>query len=211
MNTKIFLKKDLTDENLKNIVALLEKSKVIAFPTETVYGLGAHMFKEEAIKKIFSLKKRNKNKPLIVHISKIEDVKKVANEIPGDFYKLAKKFFPGPLTIILKKKDNISSLISSDSTIAVRMPDNPFTLKLIECLKSPIIGTSANRSNEESSISANNVLSIFSNKIAAIIDTGISKIKIPSTIISLVERPYKILRYGSISKDEIDQVLKKNY
>ncbi len=210
MNTKIFTKKDLTDQNFKSLVKFLKNSKVIAFPTETVYGLGAHMLKEKAIEKIYALKKREKNKALMVHIGSIEDVKKVAIEIPKDFYVLAKFFFPGPLTIILKKRQDVSSLISSSSTIAVRMCDNFYTQKLINLLGCPIVGTSANISNEKNSISAKEVLDIFSNKISAIIDTGICKIKIPSTIISLVQKPYKILRVGSISKDQISKVLSKN-
>ena len=210
MNTKIFSKKDLCEQNLKNIVGYLSESQVIAFPTETVYGLGAHMFKEEAIKKIYALKKRDKNKALIVHLGSIEDVKRVAIEIPNDFYTLASRFFPGPLTIILKKNPEISSLISSDSTIALRMPDNYYTQKLINLLGSPIVGTSANISNQKSPVSAKMVIDAFFNKISAIIDTGECSLKIPSTIISLVDKPYKILRTGSISKDQIDKALKNS-
>ena len=209
MNTKVFSKKDLCEQNLKNIAGYLSESQVIAFPTETVYGLGAHMFKEEAIKKIYALKKRDKNKALIVHLGSIEDVKRVAIEIPNDFYTLASRFFPGPLTIILKKNPEISSLISSDSTIALRMPDNYYTQKLINLLGSPIVGTSANISNQKSPVSAKMVIDAFFNKISAIIDTGECSLKIPSTIISLVDKPYKILRTGSISKDQIDKALKK--
>lgn len=210
MNTKVFSKKDLTYQNLKNIVDYLEDSQVVAFPTETVYGLGAHMFKEDAIKKIYALKKRDKNKALIVHLGSIEDVKRVAIEIPNDFYTLASRFFPGPLTIILKKNPEISSLISSDSTIALRMPDNLYTQKIINLLGSPIVGTSANISNQKSPVSAKMVLDAFINKIPAIVDTGECELKIPSTIISLVEKPYKILRTGSISKDQIDIALKNS-
>ena len=210
MNTKVFSKKDLTYQNLKNIVDYLEDSQVVAFPTETVYGLGAHMFKEDAIKKIYALKKRDKNKALIVHLGSIEDVKRVAIEIPNDFYTLANRFFPGPLTIILKKNPEISSLISSDSTIALRMPDNLYTQKIINLLGSPIVGTSANISNQKSPVSAKMVLDAFINKIPAIVDTGECELKIPSTIISLVEKPYKILRTGSISKDQIDIALKNS-
>lgn len=210
MDTKIFSKKDLSDQNFKNIIDYLEASKVIAFPTETVYGLGAHIFKKRAIEKIYVLKKRDKNKALIVHLGRVEDVKKVAKEIPSDFYKLANNFFPGPLTVILKKRDNISSLISSGSTIAVRMPDNYYTQKLINLLGNPIVGTSANISNSKSPINAKMVLDAFFNKIPAIIDTGMCELKVPSTIISLVEKPYKILRYGSISKDQVDKALKSS-
>ncbi|NGX63996.1 MAG: Threonylcarbamoyl-AMP synthase [Candidatus Anoxychlamydiales bacterium] len=207
IDTKIFSKTDLTDETLKQIAVLLENQNVVAFPTETVYGLGAHVFKEEAIEKIYTLKNRDRKKSLIVHISKIEDVKKVARDIPDAFYILAQKFFPGPLTIILKKKDTIPSIVSESSTIAVRMPNNIYTLKLIELLKEPIVGTSANISNAKNPISAKDVLDTFMGKIDAIIDSGICPIKVPSTIISLVDS-YKILRQGSISKDQIDSVLK---
>jgi len=208
MNTKVYSKKDLNEQNLKNIVGYLTESQVIAFPTETVYGLGAHMFNEKAIKKIYDLKKRDKNKALIVHLGSIEDVKKIAIDIPNDFYVLANRFFPGPLTIILKKNPKISSLISSDSTIALRMPDNFYTQKIINLLKTPIVGTSANISNKMSPTNTKMVLDAFINKIPAIIDTGECELKIPSTIISLVDKPYKILRIGSISKNQIDKALK---
>lgn len=212
MHTQIFSKKDLRDEALKKIADLLAESKVIAFPTETVYGLGAHVFKEDAIDKIYTLKNRPKDKGLIVHLGKIEDVKKVAKDIPQIFYILAKKFFPGPLTIILKKRESVLSNISIGSTLAVRMPASLYTLKLINYLGDPIVGTSANLSGAKSPISAKEVIKTFSGKIEIIMDTGICPIKIPSTIISLEHYPYKILREGKISKDEIDEALRSaNY
>jgi len=208
MKTIIFSKKDLTDVNLKKVVKLLLDSKLIIFPTETVYGLGAHVFKKEAIEKIYALKKRPKEKGLIVHLGKIEDVVKVAKEIPDEFYLLAEKFFPGPLSIVLKKNQNVPSNISKDSTIAVRMPDCIITIKLINLLQDPIVGTSANLSNKKSPTLVKAVMNDFLNKAAVIIDGGESKIKIPSTIISLVEKPYKILRTGFISEKQIKDVLK---
>lgn len=208
MKTLILSKNELTDETLKKTAQLLLDSKIVAFPTETVYGLGAHMFREEAIEKIYLLKKRSKNKSLIVHLSKIEDVEKVADEIPDNFYLLAKEFFPGPLTIVLKKRRNVPLNISNDSTIAVRMPDCKYTKKLIEYVKDPIVGTSANISNEKNPICASDVMEVFFNKIDAIIDAGECQIKIPSTIVSLVDKPYRIIRTGTISKKQIEKVLK---
>lgn len=207
METLIFSKNNLTDENLKRAALLLVDSKIAIFPTETVYGIGAHVFREDAIEKIYSLKQRPKEKGLIVHISKIEDVAKVAKDIPDEFYILAKKFFPGPLTIVLKKNKNIPSNISKDNTIAVRMPDSEIALKLIDFVQDPIVGTSANISNEKSAICIDEVMKDFFNKIDVIIDGGVSKIKIPSTIISLVEKPYRIIRKGVILENQINNVL----
>lgn len=208
MNTWIISKKSLTDENLKKAASLLLESKTAIFPTETVYGIGCHVFSEEAIEKIYALKQRPKEKGLIVHLGNIEDVVKVAEDIPDDFYLLAKKFFPGPLTVVLKKKQNVPSNVSKDSTIAVRMPSSEHTLKLINLIQDPIAGSSANISNRKSPILAEETLKDFFNKVDIIIDGGQCEVKIPSTIISLVEKPYKIIRKGSISQDQIQKILK---
>lgn len=208
MKTLFFSKETLTDLNLQRIAKLLLESKTVIFPTETVYGLGACVFKEDAVEKIYNLKQRSKEKSLSVLLGKIEDVEKVAQEIPDDFYLLAEKFFPGPLSVILKKHSRVPTNVSKDATIAVRMPNHDITLKLINYVQDPIIGTSANISNEKSPVCVKEVMKDFINKIDIIIDGGECKIKIPSTIISLVEKPYKILRKGSILEDQIFEALK---
>ncbi|MFA6118895.1 MAG: L-threonylcarbamoyladenylate synthase [Parachlamydiales bacterium] len=208
MKTLILSKDELTDRNLQKAAKLILESKIVAFPTETVYGLGAHVFDEGAIEEIFTLKQRPKNKSLIVHLGKIEDVDKVAVDVPDEFYLLAENFFPGPLTIILKKNSRVPSNVSSDSTIAVRMPDNIYTLKLINFVKDPIVGSSANISSEKNPVCADDVIKTFNNKIDVIIDGGECPLKVPSTIIDLVQKPFKILRQGSITQDQIDQVIK---
>jgi L-threonylcarbamoyladenylate synthase len=208
MKTIIFSKNDLlTEENLKKTANLILESKIVIFPTETVYGLGAHVFREDAIEKIYELKHRPKEKGLIVHIGKIEDVKKVAKDIPDEFYLLAELFFPGPLTIILKKNNKVPSNVTKDSTIAVRMPDCQYTLKLINLVQDPIVGTSANISNNKSPIRADEVMKDFLNKVDVIIDGGECLVKIPSTIISLIDKPYKMIRKGSISEKQIEYAL----
>lgn len=192
--------------DLENISKALKDGEVIAFPTETVYGLGALISNEEALKKIYLLKERPERKALIVHISKIEDVKKVAKDIPKIFYLLASHFFPGPVSFILKKRNDLSPLVSSYDTVAVRMPAHGLTLKLIDFLKEPIVGTSANISNEKNPVTFKDVLSAFGGKIHAIIDGGICPIGIPSTIIDLTDG-MKILREGFITIDQINAVL----
>lgn len=208
MNTLLISKNNLTKENLLNAAKLLIEAKLAIFPTETVYGLGAHVFNEKAIEKIYALKKRPKDKGLIVHISRIEDVEKVAIDIPDEFYILAEKFFPGPLTIVLKKNNKVPSNISMDSTIALRMPNCDSTLKLIDYVKDPIVGTSANISNEKSPVRVEDVMKDFFNKVDVILDGGECKVKIPSTIISLVEEKPKMIRIGSISEKQILKTIK---
>ena len=208
MNTLVITKKNLTDENLKKAADLLLMSKIAIFPTETVYGIGCHAFKEEAIEKIYELKQRPKDKGLIVHLGKIEDAEKVAKEIPDDYYLLANEFFPGPLSIVLKKKQGLPSNISKDSTVAVRMPNCLCTLKFINFVQDPIVGTSANISNEKNPVTADEAMKDFFNKVDILIDAGECRIKVPSTIISLVEKPYKIIRKGSISEEQIKKFLK---
>ena len=205
MQTLLFDEKNIDFIKIKN---LFEKGDVIAFPTETVYGIGALINQEKAILKIYQLKKRDKLKALTIHSSKISDVEKVAKDIPEDFYKLSKAFMPGPLTVILKKNKNISSSISPFDTIGFRVPDHPVFYQMLRHLDLPIVGTSANLSSEEDLKSGGDVCKLFNGKIACVIDAGFSQIQIPSTVISLVGE-IKILRKGSISKEDIEKVLKK--
>jgi L-threonylcarbamoyladenylate synthase len=203
INTLCFTKKNLDIDKIKS---LFEMGKIIAFPTETVYGIGALISKKEAIEKIYKIKNRDKNKSFIVHLRKIEDIEKVAEDIPKEFYILAKYFMPGPLTLILKKKKNFFSFLKE--TVAVRIPANGITLKILYSLKEPIIGTSANISNMADIIDPKEILKNFDKKIDAIIDGGICPIGIPSTILDLTKM--KILREGFIKKRDIERVLKKD-
>lgn len=201
----IYFKNDYIDESCIN--AILENSGVIAFPTETVYGLGTYISNEEGINRIYELKNRPRDKALLVHMGKLEQIYMVAEEIPDEFFILARAFWPGPLTMILKKKKSVSSLISNSSTIGVRMPNHPITLKLLQNLKQPIVGTSANVSYQENPTSALDVSRNFHDKIDCIIDGGQCDFGVPSTIISLVDGN-DILRKGSITKEQINRVLK---
>jgi L-threonylcarbamoyladenylate synthase len=208
MNTLFLSKENISEEILKKLSIFIKEGKIIAFPTETVYGLGAHVFNEKALKKIFNLKKRPQNKSLIVHVASFEDIEKVAQDIPKEFHLLFDKFFPGPLTVVLKKKEGISSFVSKDNTVAVRMPQNDITLRLIRLVGDPIVGTSANLSSQENSIQADAVKKNFDGKISAIIDGGRCSFGLPSTVLSLVGE-IKILRNGVLEKKQIEEVLKR--
>lgn len=192
--------------DIEYINKILEKGGVIAFPTETVYGLGAFISNDEAIKKIYSLKNRPYEKALTVHMGSLDQAYLVAKEIPKEFFLLADHFLPGPLTIILKKRNNLSRMVSSLSTVGIRIPSHPVAQHLLRGLKEPIIGTSANVSSQKPLTSAQEVSEIFGGKVESIIDGGTCEVGIPSTVLSLAEEPV-ILRNGFITQAQIEAVL----
>ena len=198
-----------TNINLNKAKIAIEKGDVIAVPTETVYGLAANAYNTKAVEKIFSLKKRPSNNPLIIHCKNIEQIKKEA-VINKNFAKLVKKFSPGPLTYVLKKKKSskISKLANKGlSTIAVRIPSEKNIIKLLNILECPLAAPSANRSKSLSPTTAKHVLEEFGNSIKMIIDGGACKIGIESTVIDLTTKP-KILREGGLCSEAIEKFLK---
>ena len=197
--------------NIKKSIFFLNKNECVAIPTETVYGLAANAYSSKSVKKIYSLKKRPKNNPSIVHYSNLNQLKKDC-EINKNFLILYKKFCPGPLTFVLKlkKKSRISRIVTNNKkTVAVRFPKNKLTQKLLKLLKYPLAAPSANISTKISPVSKDDVKEEFGNKIKFILDGGRSKIGLESTIISLVDKP-RILRLGGIERTKINKVLNKN-
>ncbi len=187
----------------------LQKGELVAFPTETVYGLGAPIFNPAAIAKIYLAKGRPSDNPLIAHISSLDQIQEIARDIPPEFYLLAKAFFPGPLTVVLKKHPSVPSIVSGGlDTIAVRMPSHPIALALIGAVGQPIVAPSANLSGKPSSTTAQHVASDFEDKIKAVIDGGATEYGIESTVVSLVAEPC-LLRLGAIPKEAIEKVLGK--
>ena len=196
--------------NIKKAQKLLNKGECVAIPTETVYGLAGNAYSDRACKKIFNLKKRPKNNPLIVHYYDLEKLRDDCN-LNNDFYKLYKKFCPGPITFILdlKKKSKISKVATNQrNTLAVRFPKHPVTRILLKKLKFPIAAPSANISSRVSAVTPNDVKDDFGKKIKYILEGGKSSIGIESTIIDLREKP-KILRLGGLEIKIIQKILKK--
>ncbi len=203
------MKKDLS--NIKKAKVLLDKKHCIAIPTETVYGLAANAYSDEATLRIFKLKKRPRFNPLIVHYFKFNDLINDC-EINNNFKKLYNRFCPGPLTFVLKlkKKSKISKYVTNGKkTLAVRFPKSLITRKLLKSLNYPLAAPSANIYTQISPVSKNDVKDEFKNKIKFILDGGRSKIGLESTIISLVKKP-EILRLGAISINKINKILKTN-
>ena len=196
--------------NIKKATNLLNKRDCVAIPTETVYGIAGNAYSDNACKKIFKLKKRPKNNPLIVHYY---DLKKLRDDciLNNDFYKLYKKFCPGPITFVLdlKKKSKISKVATNQrNTLAVRFPKHPVTRILLKKLKFPVAAPSANISSRVSAVTSNNVRDDFGKKIKYILEGGKSSIGIESTIVDLRKKP-KILRLGGLEVKIIQKILKK--
>jgi L-threonylcarbamoyladenylate synthase len=189
-------------------VTSLKDGNVIIFPTETVYGVGCDIFNDNAVHAIFELKKRPLSLPLTAHCSSIAMVESVCEDIPSIFYRIAAIFLPGPLSVILKKKRNVSDLVSSGKkTLAVRIPDDKIALELINKFGKPVAATSANLSGQKAIISVNEIPIEFDGKIDCIIEGGKCKYGSESTIISLIEEIPVILRQGVIPKEKIEYLL----
>tara|TARA_Y100000817_G_scaffold290192_1_gene260715 strand:+ start:1169 stop:2110 length:942 start_codon:yes stop_codon:yes gene_type:complete len=197
-------------QNLNKAKKVLKKNNIIAVPTETVYGLAGNAYSSSAIRKIYKIKKRPSKNPLIIHYYNLKKLKKDAI-IDNKFLKLYKKFSPGPLTYVVKKKKNskISILANANlKTIAIRFPKNPIVRSLLKSLEFPLAIPSANLSSGVSPINIYDVVEEFGNRIKFILDGGTTKIGLESTVINLYGK-IQILRPGSINKNEIKKVLGK--
>ena len=178
------------------------------FPTETVYGIGTNGLDEEAIKRLYYIKKRPYSKPISLLVSDMKMVEKIAEGITEVEYKIMQKFFPGPLTIILRKKDIVPGILTANTDyVGVRMPEGEIARKLVEYAEVPIATPSANITGEPSGIDFKDVKKDFEGKVDFIIDGGKSKLSLASTIVKVENGKPIVLRQGSISKEEIYKIL----
>lgn len=210
MNTKI-IKLD-TDRfaisDLDEAAEVLRKGGLVAFPTETVYGLGANAMDKEASKKIYAAKGRPSDNPLIVHIAHKEDMEILAEEVPEMAYRLAEVFWPGPLTIILKKKECVPKETTGGlNTVALRLPANPIARELISHSGVYVAAPSANISGKPSPTKAEHVIKDLTGKIDIILDGGTATLGLESTIVDLSEEKPMILRPGCITKEMLENVI----
>lgn len=198
----------LKSSQIDEAVALLKKGEVVAIPTETVYGLAADATNSQAISKIFLAKGRPLDHPLIVHLDAFDKVIDFAEEIPASAKKLADHFWPGPLTMIFKKRKTVSNLITADlDTVALRIPNHDVTIELIKRLGTAVVAPSANAHKRTSPTKPEHVLKTLSGKISAIIDGGSCSIGLESTIIDMTKSIPTILRPGGITCSMIEDVL----
>ena len=195
-----------TMEDLKLAAALLRRGELVAFPTETVYGLGADARREDAVRNIFTAKGRPADNPLIVHISDMAMLDGIVSEIPEIAQRLAEAFWPGPLTMVLPKCDCIPAVTSGGlDTVGVRMPSHPAALALIRMSGCPIAAPSANRSGSPSPTTAKHVMDDMDGRIAAVIDGGLCDVGVESTVICFDDaETIHILRPGLISAEDLE-------
>ena len=196
--------------NIKKAKKILDNNECVAIPTETVYGLAGNGYSDKACKKIFKLKKRPRNNPLIVHYHNLQNLKKDCI-LNNNFIKLYKKFCPGPITFVLylKKDSKISRFVNNNKkTLAVRFPKHPISRMLLKKLDYPLAAPSANLSSKVSAVNSSDVKDDFGKKIKFILEGGKSSIGLESTIVDLRSKP-KILRLGGLETSIIQKVLNK--
>ncbi|KAI5189950.1 L-threonylcarbamoyladenylate synthase [Nematocida sp. AWRm77] len=194
----------LLDDHLERIKEAFARSPV-AFPTETVYGLGAILWREDLLRKIFEIKNRPSDNPLIVHVSSISMLKTcIEGDIPPQYTEVIEKYWPGPITLLFKKNKNISSLVTGNSPyVAIRMPKHPDALKLIEALGVPIVGPSANKSTRPSPTMPQHVLDDLDGEIPFIIDGGACSQGVESTVVNGLVSPPLLLRPGVVTFEQL--------
>jgi L-threonylcarbamoyladenylate synthase len=208
LNTEI-IKISATDgsEKYNEAVELLKNNQVVGMPTETVYGLAGNAYSEEAVKRIFEAKGRPQDNPLIVHISEFSEIYDLVSEVPEIAKKLAKKFWPGPLTMILPKSEKVPSCVTAGlDSVAVRCPSHPVARNLIKYCGLPIAAPSANISGKPSPTKAEHVFSDLNGKIPLVIDGGESEEGVESTVISLCGDVPKLLRPGNVTLRELESI-----
>lgn len=187
---------------------VLRSGGLVAFPTETVYGLGADAFNPAAVARIFEVKGRPASDPLIVHIADREDLYRVAREVPEVALRLAEQFMPGPLTFVLWKRPEVPDVITAGKpTVAVRMPAHPIALGLIRAAGVPVVAPSANRFGHTSPTRAEHVLDDLGGKVDLVLDAGPTPVGVESTIIDLTQSPPVILRPGGVPREALERIL----
>ena len=195
-------------EEIGYAASLLRAGKLVAFPTETVYGLGANALDETAVRQIFEAKGRPTSSPIIVHVSNMPMVRRVVAEWPHHAEVLAERFWPGPLTLVLKKQSAVPALVTAGlETVGVRMPASPIALALIEAAQMPIAAPSANRFTQLSPTTAQHVREGLGDRVEYILDGGPCTVGIESTVLSLAGTNPVLLRPGGISRRQIEDVI----
>lgn len=214
MNTNVWIVDKSVDniENNPQIVDaanFLRKNEVVALPTETVYGLGANAESNEAVAKIFAAKGRPGDNPLIIHIADRTQLSRFVTEVPESAAKLMDAFWPGPLTIIFKKKEGVLSekATAGLNSVGVRMPDHPVALALLKTCNLPIAAPSANSSGKPSPTKAEHVLDDLNGKIAGVLDGGATGVGVESTVVDCTEGIPVILRPGGVTKEQLESVV----
>lgn len=202
------LSSEPAQQALDEAACLLRAGRLVVFPTETVYGLGANALRAEAVERIFAAKGRPATNPVIVHVASIEQARSLVTNWPRSAELLARGFWPGPLTLVLPKSANVPDTVTAGgSTVALRMPDHPVARALLERCSLPLAAPSANRSTRISPTTAAHVLKELSGRVDLILDAGSTAGGLESTVIDLTVEPPRLLRPGLLTAEQIEAVL----
>ncbi|MFC0561081.1 L-threonylcarbamoyladenylate synthase [Halalkalibacter alkalisediminis] len=203
-----FLNERQHSEHIKEAAMWITKGEVVAFPTETVYGLGANALEETAVKKIFEAKGRPSDNPLIVHIASVKQLDELVTDIPPLAKKLMDHFWPGPLTIILKKKESVATSVTAGlDTVAIRIPDHPVAIELLKQANVPVAAPSANLSGKPSPTSGEHVFHDLKGRIAGILDGGQTGVGLESTVIDCSKGIPILYRPGGVTIEDIEALV----
>ncbi|HAX61980.1 MAG TPA: threonylcarbamoyl-AMP synthase [Elusimicrobia bacterium] len=205
---KIYKLKNLDKKEIKKIAEELKNGKIAIYPTDTIYGIGTNAFCLSGVKKIYKLKCRTDKKPLPVLVDNISKIKKIVKKIPTGAEKLAKKFWPGALTLVFETNELGSMLTGGKKNIAVRIPAHKVLLSIIKEMACPLIGTSANISGKKVCRCLSDLDKKILKNVDMIIDGGVVKLEKPSTVLDVSKFPYIVRREGCISKKEIEKFMK---
>jgi len=202
----------LAPQEIDEAARLLAEGQVVAFPTETVYGLGANALNPHAVAAIFAAKGRPQDNPLIVHVSSGEKAEALVKEVSPQARLLMERFWPGPLTLVLPKTEQIPPVVTAGlSTVAVRVPDHPVALALLEAVDFPLAAPSANLSGRPSPTRAEHVYSDLQGKIPAILDGGETGWGLESTVVDCTTRPFRLLRPGGVTLEDLRHLVPVEY
>jgi len=194
------------DDQIEQAIDILKKGGIVAFPTDTVYGLGANSCDEEAVLRVYEAKDRPRHLPLPLLLGDVSQITAVARDVPEIAWRLAQRFLPGGLTLVLYKSPSVSSLVTGEGEkVAVRVPAHPVPIALIEGLGAPITGTSANLTGSPSLMTAQEVHYQMGDRVDLIIDGGRCRGGMASTVLDLTGEAPRILREGAISREEIER------
>lgn len=193
---------------VERAAAALRAGGLVAFPTDTVYGLGAHGFQPEAVESIYRVKGRMAQKAIPLLLGSVADVEEVAQNVPDAAWKLAECFWPGGLTLVLRRRPNVPDVVTSGGpTVAVRIPDHPVPLRLISLIDAPLAATSANRSGQPSPVTADEVRESLNGLIDVLLDGGTTPGGVESTVLDLSLSDPVVLRRGAVPVEELEKVL----
>jgi len=197
---------DAMEDRVELAIKVLKEGGVVAFPTDTVYGIGGNAFIEQAVAKVYQIKQRPRHLALPLLISSKADLERVARVVPEVAWRLAERFLPGGLTLVLKKAAGVPDIVAPGDTVAVRIPDHPIPIALIRGLGVPLIGTSANLSGGASPVTAQQVWAQLGNKVDIIVDGGRCRWGVESTVVDVSGEFPRVLREGVVPRREIEEL-----